>query len=312
MRRLLTTLLLLLAVVAAPARADLSLMSEQPLGDRLTDLTFRTDALRDPVGVRVLLPAGYATNPARRYPVLYLLHGAGETHRSWVAKGAAEAAVGDAEVIVVMPDGGRDGWYTDWVNEGRRGPPQWRRFHLEQLVPWIEARYRTVDDRRARGIAGMSMGGLGALNYARARPDHFSWAASFSGALDVTAPTFAGQIVLWSLQRVGRPFPQFGDPVRYGHVWRAHNPLLHARELRDVRVVLTTGNGLPGPLDRRGSVIDPGEVEIHRASHVLHRRLNGLGIEHGFTAYGNGRHTVAYASRELRRWLPDFLARQPG
>jgi len=77
------------------------------------------------------------------------------------------------------------GWYTNWVNGYQYDPQNWEDFHLAQLVPWIDANLRTMADRSGRAIAGLSMGGFGSIHYAEDRPDLFSYAASFSGALDL-------------------------------------------------------------------------------------------------------------------------------
>ena len=80
--------------------------------------------------MRVLLPRGYRSDTARRYPVLYLLHGADSDYRSWTRFGDADAITARSPIIVVMPDGGTDGWYTDWylgdrpTNRGGR-PTTW-------------------------------------------------------------------------------------------------------------------------------------------------------------------------------------------
>ena len=63
-------------------------------------------------------------------------------------------------MIVVMPDAGTGGWYTDWWHGTSEGPQRWERFHLDELRPFIEARDETRTDHDGRAIAGLSMGGL--------------------------------------------------------------------------------------------------------------------------------------------------------
>ena len=151
----------------------------------MEDWTLRTPALYDATRVRVLLPAGYAADPDRRYPVLYLLHGADSDYRSWTRYGDAEAITAHAPMIVVMPDGGAEGWYTDWYQGDRPVQPRWETYHVGELIPWVDATYRTIAARRGRAIAGLSMGGYGALSYAARHPGTFAAAASFSGALEI-------------------------------------------------------------------------------------------------------------------------------
>jgi putative tributyrin esterase len=156
----------------------------------------------------IWLPPSYSTNRTRRYPVAYYLHGAYGDETNWTKLGKLDVTLdsltgaGMPEMIVVMPDGD-DGWYTTWNFLGDY--PGCRRAHADTTkeraatycVPWlkyddyiardlvayIDRHYRTRSDRRHRGIAGLSMGGYGAITLALAYPDVFSAAASHSGVL---------------------------------------------------------------------------------------------------------------------------------
>jgi hypothetical protein len=134
--------------------------------------------------VRVLLPGGYASSGERRYPVLYLLHGSVDDYRSWTDKGDAEHLTAGLPMIVVMPDAGSGGFYSDWYNNGAGGPPEWETYHVRELIPWIDAHYRTIASRAGRATAGLSMGGFGAMTYPSRHSDLFVAAASFSGAVN--------------------------------------------------------------------------------------------------------------------------------
>src|SRR5690606_25000391 len=135
--------------------------------------------------VRITFPADYYATGVD-YPVLYLLHGgAGGSSRQWTSEGgAAEYITRNAPLITVMPDGGKVGWYTDWINQSA-GAQSWEHFHLYQLIPWIDWNLNTIDRKEGRAIAGLSMGGFGAIHYAQQRPDMFAFVASFSGALNL-------------------------------------------------------------------------------------------------------------------------------
>ena len=244
------------ATPAAAANHGITLLSSERLDSRLVDLTLSTPALAKPTHVRVLLPAGYRKQKPRRYPVLYLLHGAFDDYRSWTDKGAVENITGRRKLIVVMPDGGQGGWYTNWVNRGQGGPPEWETFHIQQLIPWIDYRYRVNSSRRSRAIAGLSMGGFGAMSYAARHPDLFSWAGSFSGAVDiVNYPLVAVIINLEAPFDGGVAGDQFGDRTLDEVNWRAHNPWDLAANLRGMTLVIDTGNGQPGPLDPARQVL---------------------------------------------------------
>jgi S-formylglutathione hydrolase FrmB len=306
----LASLAALVFAPAAPAAAgDIQLTSSQRLDSRLLDLTLSTPALAKPTHVRVLLPDGYRKQKPKRYPVLYLLHGAFGNDEDWTRVGEAESITAGRKVIVVMPDGGQGGWYTDWVNRGQGGPPEWETFHIGELIPWIDGRYRTLTSRGDRAIAGLSMGGFGAMSYATRHPDLFSWAGSFSGAVDIV--NYLPVVAIIDLEAPvdgGLPGDQFGDRVLAEPNWRAHNPWDLAANLRNTTVVIDTGNGQPGPLDPPDKLFDPIEFGVHDMSVSLHQRLLALGIPHTWNDYGPGTHTWPYWQRDLAEALPSMMS----
>jgi S-formylglutathione hydrolase FrmB len=286
-----TTLALVAAgLVAAPAaRADsLTLVASRRLDDRLTELTLRTPAITGDTRVRVLLPAGYSRSH-RRYPVLYLLHGALNDEKAWTEQGDAEAITAGLPLIVVMPDSGRSGGYADWFNGGAGGPPEWERYHVDQLIPFVDARYRTVARRSGRAVAGLSMGGFGAMTYAARHPDTFVAAAAFSGAVDTNNPL---DIAITGDEPFG---PRATQEIR----WRARNPWDLAENLRGLRLVVRTGDG--------ATVGDVVETVVHQMNVGFHERLDALGIPHTWDDYGPGTHTWPYWQRDLRATLPQFM-----
>lgn len=133
--------------------------------------------LRRTVPVTVLLPAHYESD-RRRFPVVYLLHGASGDHTDWNAKSGLAAYTADQDVIVVMPDAQGDSFYMDSPGFG---PIE--SMIVDDIVPAIDERYRTIARREGRAIAGLSMGGYGAWRIALDHPGTFAAAASLSGAL---------------------------------------------------------------------------------------------------------------------------------
>ena len=139
----------------------------------------------------VYLPPDYETS-SRSYPVLYLLHGLGDDQTGWIQYGEVKKIAdnsiknGDATpMIIVMPDAntGRVGYFNipsqRWMYED---------FFFEELMPYVESKYRIKSGKRFRAISGLSMGGGGTLTYALHRPDLFSAAAPLSagtGSTDV-------------------------------------------------------------------------------------------------------------------------------
>ena len=300
-------------VPAAPARADLQLVKTDRLSPRLLDLTLHpsTPLLKTPdTHVRVLLPAGYDASAPRRYPVLYLLHGGADDYRSWTrpadGKGDAEKATAALELIVVMPDAGQGGWYTDWYNNGAGGPPMWESYHVGQLIPWVDAHYRTIADRAHRAIAGLSMGGFGAMSYAARHPDLFSAAATWSGAVDTNQPAAPHVLDLIAGLDGGVPGSLWGLRETQEVRWRGHNPWDLAANLRGMSLSIRSGNGEPGGPYGGGG--DPLEPAVHQMSVSFHDRLTSLGIPHVWDDYGPGGHDWPYWNRDLREDLPRFMA----
>lgn len=125
----------------------------------------------------VVLPAAYRLSK-QRFRVVYLLHGLFGSCRNWIELTKLTSYCDRHHLIVVTPEGG-DSWYVDSIAANGE---KFENYILKDLVPAIDALFRTRSDRRSRGIAGNSMGGYGAIKFAFKRPDMFSFAASSSGA----------------------------------------------------------------------------------------------------------------------------------
>jgi diacylglycerol O-acyltransferase/trehalose O-mycolyltransferase len=272
---------------------------------RELDLGVRSPAVGRTVPVRLLLPARFGSRPARRWPVVLLLHGCCDTHVAWTRSTDIEQLAAHDDVIVAMPDGGRAGFYSDWL----RGP-KWETFHLVELRQLLERAYR-ADDRRA--IAGLSMGGLGALAYAARHPRMFAAAASYSGLLHPRADAAAMQSIVDGEGGDGTAL--WGDPQRDADRWAAHDPTDLAGRLRGTRLFVSSGNGQPGPLDTAGARPDAIERFVARETLGFVRRARRLGLPARFDLYGPGTHTYPYWQRELHRSWPLLmraLATRPG
>jgi S-formylglutathione hydrolase FrmB len=128
---------------------------------------------------RVLLPADYESSP-RRYPVLYLLHGAGGDENDWSSRTDLASYIAKFNLIVVMPAVGNT-WYANSASDEKA---RYEDVIIRDLIPHIDAKYRTIGNWHGRAIAGLSMGGFGAMKFALRYPHLFVFAASFSGAFD--------------------------------------------------------------------------------------------------------------------------------
>jgi Enterochelin esterase and related enzymes len=133
----------------------------------------------------VYLPPDYETSE-RSYPVLYLLHGAGDDQTGWIQFGEvlhiADKAIREGiatPMVIIMPDAntGRRGYSNDITGEWR-----YEDFFFQELMPFVEKKYRIKSEKRYRAIAGLSMGGFGSFLYALHRPDLFSSACPLSAA----------------------------------------------------------------------------------------------------------------------------------
>lgn len=287
----------------------IKLVNTSRLSERLIEYTFHTESLNagfllsasgccsGETHVRVLLPQDYEISGDRRYPVLYLLHGGSGTYRDWTVQGNAEAVSQPFPVIVVMPDGGFNGYYSDWYNYGAYGPPLWETFHLYELLPWIDANLRTVASRSGRAVAGLSMGGFGTMSYAARHPDFFVAAASFSGTVDNEFDYHDG-----SPLDGGRPLSIWGPHETEEVRWRTHSPVHLAENLVGLQLTLRTRNGFPS--NRYGGTNpDPVEFTVHEQNVVLHDRLDSLGIAHEWIDEGPGCHCWNFWESDLQHTL---------
>jgi diacylglycerol O-acyltransferase / trehalose O-mycolyltransferase / mycolyltransferase Ag85 len=271
---------------------------------RTRDLTIASPALGWPsatqyatVKVRLLLPSQFDAQPATRWPVLLLLCGADGDHTEWALNTDVEQLTAATDLLVVMPDAG-GGWYSDWWNSGKGGPPEWETFHLVELLQLLERNWH-AGDRRA--VAGQSMGGLGAMDYAAGNPGMFLAAASFSGILDPVGGHARG----WQL---GAPARMWGVLPAQAAVWKAHDPTDQAAGLKGTALYVSYGSGQPGSLDARGAPADPQEAEVAIESQAFLHRLAALHIPVTVDAYGKGTHSWPYFQRDLERSLP-FLVK---
>jgi putative tributyrin esterase len=170
------------AIVAA-AILETATAGLRPVEDR----HFESPALGRRMAYRVILPTGYADS-LRRYPTLYLLHGLTGNYRDWETRTNIFRYSRAHDLIIVMPDG-EDSWYTD-----SQGTPaaKFESYVARDLIADVDRTYRTIGTRHGRAVAGLSMGGYGALKFGLKYPNLFMFAASFSGALGAGNAAFTG------------------------------------------------------------------------------------------------------------------------
>lgn len=316
---------MLIAVAALGAAA--------PSHGQVRVATFYSPALGVSKHYLVYLPPSYSQGN-RRYPVAYYLHGYSGNEADWLTLAEIDRvadsvfAAGAPEMILVMPDGD-DGWYTDWAEPQsydacltdtllpRRGTTYcterqgYATYIARDLVAHVDSTYRTRADRRHRGIAGLSMGGYGAISLALSYPAVFGAAASHSGVL---SPLYIGphpfappaqyhrsMDSVWTARRMAWATfrPAFGDDTAS---WYARDPAHLARRLR------AAGGPMPALFVDGGT--DDGLIDESRA---FHAELVALGVPHRYAEWPGGhdwRYWRAHVGESLA-WLAARLDSVP-
>lgn len=167
-----TTILFTLFLIPASAQ-DLQLRT----------VDFFSPAVDRDMKYNIVLPRGYDAS-SERYPVLYLLHGLTQNYTAWgLTNGTPFYAGLYQDLIVVMPDGGNS-WYVNWSeNEGEQ-KNNWEDHIVDDVVNHVDRNFRTIARREGRSIAGLSMGGYGAITLGLRNPELFISIGSTSGALE--------------------------------------------------------------------------------------------------------------------------------
>lgn len=317
----------------APAtHAPITAPTGEPPTSLAREVMFRSAALGVKKSYRIYLPAGYETS-GKRYPVFYYLHGLGGSEDNWVEGGELDTTA-DAmklEAIVVMPDGD-DAFYVNGVapvdfdacmaegkglfmpgHEPKRSACVHKRdydtYITQDLIGHVDATYRTIATREGRAIAGLSMGGFGALQLSVRHPELFAAAASHSGLLALLyggpVPYEKGKVKeLEDLRTWGGPFVEmrrwmfglFGEDIAQ---WRKHDPATLLAKLE------------PGTL---ALYIDCGtedEFLFHNQAAYVHDLLLDRKIEHEYYS-GPGRHNFGFWKKrvgESLRFLRDHTSK---
>jgi S-formylglutathione hydrolase FrmB len=295
-----------------------------PSASRVVTEHFHTDALGVDKDVVIYLPRGYDAAVGKRWPVFYYLHGLGGNETNWVKNGKLDTAADQLGLaaIVVMPDGD-DGFYVDstapidyeqCMKDGsglfvpEREPHDttcvrtraYETYIAKDLVGWVDAHYRTLARRDARAIAGLSMGGFGAMELALRHPDEFAAAASHSGAVALLyrgprpfAPgktqlfddvsgwgKDVGPIGVW-IQRL------FGTDIA---AWKAHDVVELAGKLPTGKVALYFDCGTEDDFALQDNV------------QYVHEALTAKHVEHEFFI-GPGKHDFAFWTARVPKSL---------
>lgn len=234
---------------------------------RIDTVAVHSASMQRDLPALVVVPDGAADGSPR--PVLYLLHGYGGDHRTWQAITDLRPLSETYSMIIVCPSG-ENSWYWD---SPQHPDMKFETFVAEELPGWIDARYPTVARREARAIAGLSMGGHGALWLSIRHPETFGAAGSMSGGVDIR-PFPEG----WQIKRL------LGELGEAPEIWDAHTVITQVDKLHDGDLALIFDCGY-----------DDFFFEVNTA---LHEKLRALGIGHDFVIRPGG-HNGAYWGNAL-------------
>jgi S-formylglutathione hydrolase FrmB len=267
--KVLALLLLPFSVAMAQSRVDCSALKSR--------------LLKQPIRYCVMLPASYGANKAKKYPVLYFLHGLGENeqmlfeHGGWgvIQDLQRRGKIGD--FLVVAPEG-----QGSFFINSASGRTPYGEFFLQEFLPMVESRYRVARSRATRGVTGLSMGGYGALRFAFAFPELFGSISAQSPALITESPQQLDSDLRSTGPLTGVLSDVFGAPIDVAH-WKRNNPFELARknriQLRTQAIYINCGA--------------QDDFGFEAGSEKLHKQLTAEGVKHEFHLYP-GTHSGDY------------------
>ena len=218
---------------------------------QIDTITVYSNSMNREIKNIVITPADY--DGTREYPVVYLLHGYGDNHESWLnIQPELPELASRYGMVLVCPDGGNS-WYWD---SPVKPDIRCETYICNELIEYIDTRYKTISRSEGRAITGLSMGGHGALWLGIRHQDKFGACGSTSGGVDI------------------RPFPDeweisdlLGDYCDNSDVWDSHTVF---SQLHKIRPSLSI-------------IIDCGQEDFfHEVNEQLHRELNYRNIKHDY------------------------------
>jgi S-formylglutathione hydrolase FrmB len=246
--------------------AFLFFLSSFELQASLTDtITVYSKSMKKDVKCVVIRPGSYKKNKTE-FPVVYLLHGYSGNYAQWINHAPQlKQKADELQLIIVCPDGDYGSWY---LNSPVDSSFRYETFMIEELVPYIDAHYKTTAHKKYRAITGLSMGGHGALYLSIRNKEVFGAAGSICGGVDI------------------RPFPnnwdlkkRLGDTICCKQNWEQHTIMNVADGLKNGELKLIIDCGL-------GDFF----LDVNRA---LHQKLLRMNIDHDYIERP-GKHDQAY------------------
>ena len=252
-------------------------------GKVIESIVFKSNIVSYPVKYSVYLPTDYETSQ-RQYPVLYLLHGYSDDETGWVQFGEA-GQIADKGIeegafpacIIIIPDG-KVTWYCNSAD----GKDRWEDMFISEFIPAIEKTYRIRAKKEFRAIAGLSMGGYGALKLSMRNPDVFSSCVALSSG------TFSDEEIVKQPDKTYTMFFKdlFGKDLkgeaRLTEAWKANSPLhliktVDVDKLKGIRFYIDCGD----------------DDFLYKGNSLLHIGMRDLNIPHEYRTR-NGAHEWSY------------------
>jgi S-formylglutathione hydrolase FrmB len=274
-------------LVVNVARMTITVISGQAIDTRLWYYRLSSGAIGWNPGVNVLLPDSY--DDKTRYPVLYLLHGGAEDFRTFDTHHNIRGLTAGKEIIIVMPDGGPAGWYSDPVSINPIfGLRNWETFHINELIPWIDATFNTLPHNancKGRAVAGFSMGGFGALKYMAKYPGLFASVSAHSGPASLRRDF--GVVANWA--NTTSAVLELGGGTVYGAPWddtriTHDNPIENLSSYRDKRIFLVSGDSV----EKFNPFSQLNELAVRAGQQEFEHKLQQAGIGCSFRPESGG------------------------
>ncbi|OBA63044.1 esterase [Nocardia sp. 852002-20019_SCH5090214] len=297
---------------ARPSADGSVLTTATPGSARALTVTVHSASMNIPIRLEVL-PAPDRSRPA---PTVYLLNGIdGGADGNWINRTDIAQFFADKQVTVVVPFGGASSYFTDWrADDPVLGRQRWRTFLTKELPPIIDSGFGGTG---VNAIAGISMAGTSVFQLALAAPGLYKAVGSYSGCVRTSDPQ--GQLIVDAVvgNRMGNTVNMWGPPT--DPAWAANDPYVHADRLRGTAIYVSTGTGIPGPLDTfQGAHGDATQLAYqlvfgaalegvtNLCTHQLHDRLQQLGVPATFDFRPTGTHSWGYWQEDLHTSWPLF------
>lgn len=213
-----------------------------------------SNAMKKDIKAVVILPSKY--KKLRDLPVVYLLHGWSGKYSGWIKESPQLAkTVDEMQIMIVCPDAGFNSWYFDSPVDST---VRYETFITRELVPWIDQHYKSSKDRAFRAIAGLSMGGHGAMYLSIRHKDLFGSAGSMAGGVDI------------------RPFPKNWDLSK-----KLGDSATHPQNWENYTVMNVVDQLKPGELNL---ILDCGIGDFFLpVNRAFHKKLLEMKIDHDYT-----------------------------